>query len=406
MLQALRAGAHRALGFASFSEYIGRLFDYTPRWTAERLRVTAALEQLPEIDQALRDGALSWSAVRELTRVAVRETQGVWLARAKGRPLRELERAVAGRIEGDTPDTPPDPALVRHVLRFEVTAETLALFRQAQAALCRDTGGALDDDDVLMEMARRVLGGPADTGRASYQVALTVCEHCGRGEQTGRGEPVEVGPEVVEMALCDVQRIGSTDVATHVGGADAAGSPDGEPNKAPRAKQDVPPALRRKVMRRDHGRCVVPGCSNAVFVDVHHIELRSEGGAHDEDTLAVVCGAHHRALHRGQLLVTGRVSTGLDFRHADGTPYGAHVSAEDVDAYVEVHKALRTMGFREGETKRALEQVRQRPHVGAGVEPGLREALFVLSEPRTACATPARSGASRPTCPEVAPLRG
>ena len=175
MLQALRAGAHRALGFASFSEYIGRLFDYTPRWTAERLRVTAALEQLPEIDQALRDGALSWSAVRELTRVAVRETQGIWLAQAKGRPLREIERAVAGRIEGDTPDTPPDPALVRHVLRFEVTAETLALFRQAQAALCRDTGGPLDDDDVLMEMARRALGGPADAGRASYQVALTVC---------------------------------------------------------------------------------------------------------------------------------------------------------------------------------------------------------------------------------------
>jgi len=29
MLQALRAGAHRALGFASFSEYIGRLFDYS-----------------------------------------------------------------------------------------------------------------------------------------------------------------------------------------------------------------------------------------------------------------------------------------------------------------------------------------------------------------------------------------
>ncbi len=404
MLQALRAGAHRALGFASFNEYIGRLFDYTPRWTAERLRVTAALEQLPELDQALRDGALSWSAVRELTRVAVRETQGVWLARVQGRPLREIERAVAGRIEGDTPDTPPDPALVRHVLRFEVTAETLALFRQAQAALCRDAGGPLDDDDVLMEMARRALGGPADAGRASYQVALTVCEHCGRGEQTGRGEPVEVGPErserakrvrggggteppiqeVVEMALCDVQCIGSTDVATHVGTTGAASLPNGEPEKAPRAKQDVPPALRRKVMRRDHGRCVVPGCSNAVFVDVHHIELRSEGGAHDEDTLAVVCGAHHRALHRGQLLVTGRVSTGLDFRHADGTPYGARVSAGDVDAYVKVHGALRTMGFREGDTKRALEQVRQRAHVGAGVEHVLREALLVLSEPRTA----------------------
>ena len=58
------------LGFGTFAEYVERLLGYRPRWTSERLRVAEALELLPELDQALRDGAVSWSAVRELTRVA------------------------------------------------------------------------------------------------------------------------------------------------------------------------------------------------------------------------------------------------------------------------------------------------------------------------------------------------
>src|SRR5882724_13521420 len=58
---ALRTGAHLQLGFATFAEYIEWLFGYTRRWTAERVRVAEALERLPELDQALRDGAMSWS---------------------------------------------------------------------------------------------------------------------------------------------------------------------------------------------------------------------------------------------------------------------------------------------------------------------------------------------------------
>ena len=54
----------------------------------------------------------------------------------------------------------------------------------------------------------RRLGGPVDEGRAGYQIALTVCEACKKGWQQGRGEQVLVGPEVVEMALCDAQHVG------------------------------------------------------------------------------------------------------------------------------------------------------------------------------------------------------
>ena len=57
-------------------------------------------------------------------------------------------------------------------------------------------------------MARQVLAGPGDEGRASYQVSLTVCSACGRGDQLGGGELVPVGDEVVAMAECDGQHIG------------------------------------------------------------------------------------------------------------------------------------------------------------------------------------------------------
>ena len=73
MLLGLRAGVHLHLGYGTFAEYVERLFGYKPRWTEERLRVAEALETLPALEQSLRDGAMSWSAVRELTRVASAE---------------------------------------------------------------------------------------------------------------------------------------------------------------------------------------------------------------------------------------------------------------------------------------------------------------------------------------------
>src|SRR3970282_1350547 len=102
-----------------------------------------------------------------------------------------------------------DPRAKRHVLRLEVEGETLAAFREAMAKIRRDAGGPLDDDAAILLLARHVLGGPSDEGRASYQIALTVCERCGRGRQQGSGELVDVAPELVETAECDAQRIGN-----------------------------------------------------------------------------------------------------------------------------------------------------------------------------------------------------
>src|SRR5690349_16995788 len=70
LLAALRAGAHLRLGYGSFQEYAERLFGYGPRVTQEKLRVAEALEALPAMARELEAGRVTFSAVRELTRVA------------------------------------------------------------------------------------------------------------------------------------------------------------------------------------------------------------------------------------------------------------------------------------------------------------------------------------------------
>ena len=80
LLAGLRSGVHLRLGFATFAEYVERLFGYKPRFTAERLRVAEALEDLPVASAALEGGDVCWSAVREVSRVATPETEAAWLA--------------------------------------------------------------------------------------------------------------------------------------------------------------------------------------------------------------------------------------------------------------------------------------------------------------------------------------
>ena len=217
LLRAQRAAVHVHLGLGSFVEYVERLFGYQPRSTQEKLRVAEALESLPASRAALESGQLSWSALRELTRVAVVETESEWLELAAGKTLRQLEQLVSGKRPGDLPCAAPSPAAERRVLRFDVLAETYALVREALVELRRRSGMSLDDDAALLEMARcvlgspvlgsPVLGGPRDAGRSSYQIALRVCPECRSGHLRSNGELVRVAPEIVELAECDAQRV-------------------------------------------------------------------------------------------------------------------------------------------------------------------------------------------------------
>ncbi|HEU4580667.1 MAG TPA: HNH endonuclease [Polyangiaceae bacterium] len=366
LLRAQRAQAHVHLGFGSFVSYVEQLFGYTPRSVLEKLRVAEALEQLPASRAALEQGRLGWCAVRELTRVAVRETEQVWLQAARGKTVRQLEQLVAGKRRGDAPSEKPDPRTVRYVLRFEVTAETYALFREALRELRRRCSSCCDEDAALLEMARCILGaalsgsvsGGRGEGRSSYQIAISVCPECSSARQPANGQLIPVAPEIAAMAECDAQHLPtleenalgekcpsadarpdlcctehrtSLDACARVDAgerhsgteasvlADAfvpvhdarraadehraecerrspadphvgnAGGDLAAARRSKRARQDIPPALRRAVLRRDERRCRVAGCRNATFLDLHHIRARSEGGDNRADNLITLC---------------------------------------------------------------------------------------------------------------------
>ncbi|HEX5098910.1 MAG TPA: hypothetical protein VFV94_05395 [Polyangiaceae bacterium] len=416
LLRAHRSGVHARLGYASFDEYTERLFGYGPRLTRDKLRVAEALEELPETARDLQTGAISFSHARELTRVATPSTETEWLEAARGRTVREVEHLVSGHRPGSLPDDVPDSRLKRHMLHLELSGEVFATFREAVAKIRREAGESIDEEAALLLLCRQALEGNRDPGRSSYQIALTVCEHCRRATQQGRGEAIEVGPEIVEMAECDGQHIGHVDALSvhrdgagraHVGvdgdetadacnGVDASthpGAADDELARAHmgavdaaigrarvsaasvRATQTIPPATRRAVLRRDGGKCRVPGCRHAVFTEPHHIGLRSEGGDHDPENLLTLCGAHHLAVHRGRLSVTGKASSPR-FAHADGTSYGAVVGASSADARAKAFRALRALGFREGDATRALEKI---PTTLSSLEQIIRQALRELA---------------------------
>jgi hypothetical protein len=281
----------RQLGMVSALDYLERVLHYSPRTAQDRLRVARALGALPMLTAALTDGALSHSAIRELTRVVTPATEARWLAAATGKNLRQIEDLVAHHRPGDGPDDPPDPEPQTHVVRFELSAETYALLRQTRMVLDDEHGTSLSEDALITALCSSVLDGAPTvepSGRAKFQIAMTVCAHCRKGWQEGAGAQIVVEDAVVERALCEAQHIGSID----------GSAPE-------RAHQDIPPSVVRFVWRRDGGRCRVDGCRSARGIEIHHIVHRADGGTHDPLNLALLCSSCHLAHRRGALSISG-----------------------------------------------------------------------------------------------------
>ncbi len=291
LVTAVRLRVWAVFGRGSMLEYLEEIFGYTPKVARDHVRVAFAIEEMPVLGEMLERGEQTYTALRELTRVATPSTIDEWREAARGMNVRQVEQLVAARAKGDRPGDARDPELETRKVAFELRGSTLARLRQARQVLAAENDGFLDDDAFIEALCTAVLdGGEADQGRARHQLMTTVCEQCGAGWQDAAGQVIAVDPVEVDRAECDAQRVGSTR----------------EPS---RAVQDIAPRVRRFVRRRDHGKCRVPSCRAAHNVDIHHIVHRAAGGDHGAENLLLLCSAHHRALHEEKLQVTGTSST-------------------------------------------------------------------------------------------------
>ena len=340
LLAAHEGRIHEVLGLGSFQEYCSRLFGWCGRTTRERIRVAKAMRSLPEMRSRWAAGELTYSVVRELTRVATPDVEDEWLAWATGdgvrRTVREVAQTVARHSAGSKPSDPPAPFEEQTVtIALRMSGSEATRYSEARAEATRRLGHSIDDETFARMLFDAFLMAPspaeADPGRAPNQVRMTVCERCGATErQAGAEGLVPVDPKDGEQALCDAQVL----------------------RPGERAAQSVPPATRRAVVQRDEGKCAVPGCRHAAFVEVHHVTRRADAGSHDSANLVVLCSVHHDAAHRGRLVIRAADEPGaFVFERADGRRYGA--VATGVGSCAAAARVFRTVVDRTGSEARA-----------------------------------------------------
>jgi hypothetical protein len=356
--EAERLRIWREVGEPGMLAYVERVLGYGPRSAYDRLRVARALAELPLIERALASGEMFYSVVRELTRVVVWETEDEWLARAKGKSLREVEGLVSGREKGDRPDAPSKPEAVRHVLTHEVSAETHALVRQARMALQEEVGERLDDDAFLAMVMRRALQ-PAPGDGPPERIALMKCEDCKRTWQDGGGAVFEVPRETVERVECDAEHM----------------------DEHGKTSRNIPAPTRRLVLQRDHHRCRVPWCRSSHNLQPHHIEHFARGGNHDAENLVTLCWRHHKALHDGGLIL--RMENGEPcFERIETPPLPANETRPASLTETAVG-ALVTMGFTKSEARSFVEVALAHGGKSATLTQLVREALRRSPMPRS-----------------------
>ena len=171
-----------------------------------------------------------------------------------------------------------------------------------------------------------------------YEVVIHHCPECGRSKMvTDRGE-IAAGKPLLEQALCDgavYEQAGKISAGhddagvkagcagTGKGAVIVSAGKDADLAALPgRKRKAVPPALRKRIILRDRGRCSTPGCRHEKYLEIHHIVPTSKGGTNEPSNLLTTCGRCHKNIHIGKLKIRGAYP---DIEFFRGIPGGAKV---------------------------------------------------------------------------------
>ena len=219
----------------------------------------------------------------------------------------------------------------------------------------------------------------------------------------------------VDLLLADLEkrRFGRTgrsrraprkrDHAVHEPGRRHAGAiarpSDGSPSLK-RKSPSIAIATRSAVFERDGLHCTYVGeggrrCQARAFLELDHIEAKALGGAHDVSNLRVLCRAHNQLraeqtfgrehIEQKRHLRQKKSTTALSA--PEGMPTtrtmwsGSGMTPETTAIYEKVRSALRGLGFRDAQARRAVAAVARRHDSSEEppLEQVLREAIHVAA---------------------------
>ena len=343
------------LGFPSCACWLNFACGMDRVTARERMRVAHALGRLPKVDARFASGALSYSKVRAITRIATEKNEEYLLMIArhgtayhvetlvrKYRRAKRLQDADHARAQHDSRNLSyffdEDDCLV---LKGRFPPEQGALIIKAlEMAMDRDF--AAQDDvsaetsepepvgarraDALAAVAEGYMNTepvPNSTGDR-YQVVVHVSAETSESHlHHGPG----VSAETSRRIACD----SSMYVITEGG--------YGEPLSVGRRTRTIPPAIQRALRARDGG-CRFPGCTHDRFVDGHHIEHWADGGETRLDNLILLCRHHHRLVHEGGFCCEKTDSGEVVFRDERNEPLAAYgllptVGDDEIETWLE-----------------------------------------------------------------------
>jgi transposase-like protein len=291
----------------------------------DRVRVATSLRLLPQIEEALRKGDLSYSKVRALTRVATEDNETWLLAQAFDHSAAQLERWVRRIRNGDLERSGADALRAyerRHLslyvrddgvgcITVELAEEDLELIKQAlefvSSSLPKLDGQSIQarQANALVQMARDILRGGGDAGHAgdNYQVVV----HVDESALKGHGGESDLPLETVRRLACDGSVVAL--LKNHAG----------EPLSIGRKQRAIPTAMRRALEGRDR-TCRFPGCGHDKWLHGHHIKHWALGGETSLRNLLLLCGHHHRLVHEGGFQIKRASSGEHYFAKPDGKP--------------------------------------------------------------------------------------
>jgi hypothetical protein len=307
----------------------------------EKVRVARALEALPKVSAAMASGKLSYSKAREITRVGDANNEDYLLSIAEHGTAAHVERLVrayrrcqeAEELSREQRQQQSRRVSFRHdddgslVLTCHLPAEIGAMVMKALDVaieglpVYQDVPAGTSKEIVPYSQRRAdALGRVAESflahdvlespGADRQQIVVHVAAETLRDGTAGCCE-IEHGPsiaaETARRFSCDASLVTLVE------------DQDGEPLNVGRKTRTISAPLRRLLQARDKG-CRFPGCSNARYVDMHHILHWANGGETRPSNLVSLCRFHHRAVHEGGFNVEILDDGALKFLRPGGRP--------------------------------------------------------------------------------------
>jgi len=309
-----RRKAYEAWGCISCAYWLSWHCGLDLRSARDKVRVGRALEALPIVRAKFAAGALSYSKVRAITRVATPGTEHDLVMLAEHSTTEQVERIVRTFRRGIEIEEERRGMRERHLntsVQFfwddDGSGIVYARLNPEDAAVVRRAWEAARDELVTADgsaeppapgpVAARALVVMAESYLASgpaaraerYQVMIHADAEVLTDDTDGRCELDDgpaLSPDTARRIACDQPLVAVL--------LDSLGRPAEVGTKT----FDVPERVKRVVRARDRG-CRFPGCRQRRFTHVHHVRWRSRGGPHALDNLVELCWHHHWLVHEG-----------------------------------------------------------------------------------------------------------